>query len=294
MTKADFTLEGTTPERWDELERIERKGDQNSDKQRLDQLFADMNEGIAKVDADSLNTKMGIVKNTAQRIEEEGLLPVERIANEIVHQLKGKISPTYVRKNLDDKYKDSRQSTNAKKQKKVGDTSVATKSIEPQVKPSSEVEVAKADAIILKGVNERVAEPTNINNIAEQTPELGDLKNIGSEHSTVLQLPFYNESTTTENSTTKESPRLQLVTGYNFQVLIDWEELLLKISNAHSKNIKNFWLSGRIQHGTKKLLDMVVEIEDEKENTHRQSGLFAADFDRESNERSNKDKANKE
>jgi hypothetical protein len=59
------------------------KGVQKSDKQRLDQLFTEMNDGIAKVDVSSLNMKMDIVKDTAQRIEEEGLLPVERIAGDI-------------------------------------------------------------------------------------------------------------------------------------------------------------------------------------------------------------------
>ena len=107
-----------------------RQSSDGSDQQRLAQLFADANEKIDKLESDLLNSKIEIVQDLAQKIEKEGLIPIERIANEIVHQLKGRISPTHIRENLGNKYKDSRQSKNAKAKKrnqKVATVALPTK-----------------------------------------------------------------------------------------------------------------------------------------------------------------------
>jgi hypothetical protein len=47
----------------------------------------------------------------------------------------------------------------------------------------------------------------------------------------------------------------------DFRVLIDWDELQDKMAEVHHKDIKSFWLCGRIENGTKKLLNMVLERE---------------------------------
>ena len=138
MTEVDdrnFTPEGTSNKHWKELEAAEKKQEQsrqNSDgsgneeqkfapyfadaNRQIDELDSEANEKKSKIDSDLLKSKIEIVKDLAKKIEKEGF-PIEGIANEIVHQLKGRISPTHIRDNLDDKYKDRRQSDNAKKRK---------------------------------------------------------------------------------------------------------------------------------------------------------------------------------
>jgi hypothetical protein len=51
----------------------------------------------------------------------------------------------------------------------------------------------------------------------------------------------------------------QQPTYQEIQVLIDYHELREKLAEVHHKDIKNVWLSGRIESGTKKLIDMVLE-----------------------------------
>jgi hypothetical protein len=58
-----------------------------------------------------------------------------------------------------------------------------------------------------------------------------------------------------ENSAAKESPQQH----DHLRILIDWEELSDKMADLHYKDIKNFWLCGRIENG--KLLDIALERE---------------------------------
>ena len=57
------------------------------------------------------------------------------------------------------------------------------------------------------------------------------------------------------------STQQQSQSSQQIRVLIDWDELQDKMAEVHHKDIKSFWLCGRIENGTKKLLDMVLERE---------------------------------
>ena len=240
-----------------------QKGVQNSDEQRLAQLFADANERIDKVESDSLRSKIKIVKDIAQQIEKEGLIPTERIANEIVHQLKGRISAAYVRRNLDDRYKDGHQSNNAKKQKvaiqvsptnpkqltlysDIGDPKAATKDQQIRIgvdgHETTDQDTALGDQSSKQGIP--ISPHQDIKQLP-QVPQQHDLPNNQSSQ----------QSTTTESPTAKKSPQTRPI-----RVLIDWDELQEKIAEVHHKDIKNIWLCGRVDENDK-LIDMVLERE---------------------------------
>jgi hypothetical protein len=118
-----------------------------SDEQKFAPLFADANKKIEKleseasgrksqIDSELVDSKIEIVKKLAQDLEEAGFR-TEGIANEIVHQLEGKISATHIRKNLDNKYKDESHSKNAAKK---GKPKVATPVLRTQDDPVSDQE----------------------------------------------------------------------------------------------------------------------------------------------------------
>jgi hypothetical protein len=121
-----------TPEqnkRWDELEAAEERHQnrQNSDRaqqqqlsgndeQRFACLFADANrkidelESVARqkksnIDTELEKSKREVVQGLASTLKDSGF-PVNRIANEIVHQLKGRASKSWILEILDDEYKD--------------------------------------------------------------------------------------------------------------------------------------------------------------------------------------------
>ena len=52
----------------------------------------------------------------------EGKIPTDRIANEIVHQLHGKVSERLIHRCLDEKYKETHRVKNPRKQKRHEDT----------------------------------------------------------------------------------------------------------------------------------------------------------------------------
>jgi hypothetical protein len=85
----------------------------------------------------------------------------------------------------------------------------------------------------------------------ELEPEPGDLP---------MDTPskYEQDITTIESSVdsaAKESP--QQNHAYHLRILIEWDELSDKMAELHYKDIKNFWLCGRIENG--KLLDMALE-----------------------------------
>jgi hypothetical protein len=73
-------------------------------------------EKLDRVDADAKEKKTQIVQDLAKDLEKK--IPTDRICNEIVHQLRGKVSERLIRGCLDEKYKDNRRVENARKQKK--------------------------------------------------------------------------------------------------------------------------------------------------------------------------------
>jgi len=281
MTEVDdrnFTPEGTSNKHWKELEAAEKKQEQSrqnsdgsgNDEQKFAPYFADANRQIdeleseasgkkSQIDSDLLNSKIEIVKDLAQKIEKAGF-PVKGIANEIVHQLKGKISPTYIRRNLDDKYKDGSQSNNAKKQKLAtlvsptkqlpkqqvtvgvdGHETTDTCSKDLPIDPSRRV---KANA---KGDSEDLPlDPPSNQDISVKSTEDLVKKSPQSQQQDIQPITTQQQS---------QPPQQQI------RVLIDWDELQDKMTEVHHKDIKSFWLCGRIENGTDRLLNMVLKRE---------------------------------
>lgn len=73
-------------------------------------------ERLEKVDSDAKEKKTQIVKDLAKNLE--GKIPTDRIANEIVHQLRGKVSERLIHSCLEKKYKEKYRVENAQKRKK--------------------------------------------------------------------------------------------------------------------------------------------------------------------------------
>src|SRR5262249_15577824 len=95
---------------------VQQQQPAGNDEQKFAPYFAAAIKKIDDLESHVLKSKIEIVKVLAEELEKAGF-PLERIANEIVHHLKGRIYPTYIRRNLDDKHKDKCHSANAKKQK---------------------------------------------------------------------------------------------------------------------------------------------------------------------------------
>jgi hypothetical protein len=70
-------------------------------------------ERLEKVDSDAKEKKTQIVKDLAKNLE--GKIPTDRIANEIVHQLHGKVSERLIHSCLEKKYKEKYRVENAQK-----------------------------------------------------------------------------------------------------------------------------------------------------------------------------------
>lgn len=88
-----------------------------------------------KVDTNSNRQKKQIITELARRLEEK-VIPINTICIEIVNQLRGFVSESFVRKCLDQKYKDPRRSQNAKQQNKVHLT-------KPKTDPKSKLDSLK-------------------------------------------------------------------------------------------------------------------------------------------------------
>ncbi|MFZ0510892.1 MAG: hypothetical protein WAM14_04730 [Candidatus Nitrosopolaris sp.] len=73
-------------------------------------------EKIDRVEEDAEKKKTEIVQDLAKDLE--GKIATDSISNEIVHQLRCKISETLIRRCLDEKYKEKHRVANARKQKK--------------------------------------------------------------------------------------------------------------------------------------------------------------------------------
>jgi hypothetical protein len=208
---------------------------------QIDELESEANGKKSQIDSDLLKSKIEIVKDLAQKIEKEGF-PIERIANEIVHQIKGRISPTHIRDNLEDKYKDRRQSSNAKK-RKVATVVLPTDQHSQQPLAKEDLDANKVATVVPAEITVCVDghETTDIGR-----GDLANKQDIATSHHEYT-VPI-----------TKQLSQQQKQQGH-IRVLIDWDELSDKMAEFHYKDINNFWLCGQVEND--KLIDIVLERE---------------------------------
>jgi hypothetical protein len=79
-------------------------------------LFDEARSHLDNIENNSKQQKKQVAKDLAKSLE--GKIPIDSICIEITNQLRGKISESFVRQCLDDKYKKSYRAENAKKQNK--------------------------------------------------------------------------------------------------------------------------------------------------------------------------------
>lgn len=84
--------------------------------EKIDKIKEDAKKEKTQVEADANKKQTEIVKDLAKDFE--GKMPTNRICNEIVHQLRGKVHERLIRRCLDEKYKEKHRVANARKQKK--------------------------------------------------------------------------------------------------------------------------------------------------------------------------------
>jgi len=87
--------------------------------EEISSCFQTARQKLDKVDADTKEKKTQIVKDLAKDLE--GKIRTDSICNEIVHQLRGKVSERLIRSCLDEKYKETHRVENARKQKNTKD-----------------------------------------------------------------------------------------------------------------------------------------------------------------------------
>jgi hypothetical protein len=248
--------------RWDELEAAEERDQnrQNSDgtrqldeqkfapyfaaaNKKIDELVSDAHQKKDNIDNELDKSIKEVVQNLASTLKTLEF-PVNRIANEIVHQLKGRGgSRSWILEVLSDEYKDKTHQENARKRKR-------------KVAPVAEQQ--KQDLTTSSSHGHEVA---TVAPVAERNQQI--MLGVGGHETTDTgagDLPMYSplskqEITIIEDSAAKESP--QQDRAYHLRILIDRDELSDKMAELHYKDIKNFWLCGRIENG--KLLDMVLE-----------------------------------
>jgi hypothetical protein len=80
-------------------------------------LFEDAIEKLDKIDVQANDSKKQIIINLAKNLE--GKIPTDIISMEITDQLRGRVSPSFIRECLDEKYKVKFRAENAKKQKPI-------------------------------------------------------------------------------------------------------------------------------------------------------------------------------
>lgn len=270
MTEVDdrnFTPEGISNKRWKELEAAKKKQEQsrqNSDgsrngEQKFAHLFAAANEKIDKLTSDANQKKDGIdadlkksikevVQDLASNLKALGF-PVNRIANEIVHQLKGKASRSWILEILPDEYKDKSHQESAQRKQKV-----------PPVQQDNSGQIAP--------LAERQSGKATTSNQVTPQQERKQLLMVGTDGHEIIDTDSRDSPTDlpseqaiavkdSEDSAVKGSPQPQPQQPQQLRILIDWDDLSDKMTELHYKDIKNFWLCGRIENG--KLLDIVLE-----------------------------------
>lgn len=90
-----------------------KKAEEGSKTEEIDACFKVAVERLDKVETEAKEKKSQIVRDTAKSLE--GKIPTDEIANEIVHQLRGRVSERLIRHCLDEKYKKKHRVENAKR-----------------------------------------------------------------------------------------------------------------------------------------------------------------------------------
>jgi hypothetical protein len=80
-------------------------------------LFEEARDKLAKVEANAIKQKSQIVADLAKSLEEKKI-PLDTICMEIINQLRGQVSATFIRQYLQEKYKQKTRVENAKKKQK--------------------------------------------------------------------------------------------------------------------------------------------------------------------------------
>jgi hypothetical protein len=201
------------------------------------------------IDADLKKSIKEVVQDLASTLKAQGF-PVNRIANKIVHELKDRASRSWMLEILDDEYKDKAH----QRKRKVGPVADQNQQVGASHRDEMVGPVADQNRQIMVGVDGH-----EITGSSEQGS--GDLpdeqtKESGSGNLS-MHLPPRNEQGIDATVPATKGP------AQNLRILIDWDELSDKMAELHYKDIKNFWLCGRIDIKNHKLLDMVLEKERE-------------------------------
>jgi hypothetical protein len=266
------TPPGTSPSRW-KLEKAEKKQNKKpsiskkescpkNDEKKFASVYVDAIAKIDKLNSDFkkagtifIKKKAEVVRdlaNTMKRLE----YPVDAIANEIVHQLKGKASRSWIYEVLADEYKDKAHQDARKRGHKVDP--LADRQEQDLATPSShgdEVATAKValqqerKQLLMVGAD---GHETIDAESESESENLGDLPSTGKGK----QGPFPPKQQ--QNATTESKSKIENPTKGPVQILINRDELSEKMTKL-PKDIKNFWLCGRIEND--KLLDMTLERE---------------------------------
>jgi hypothetical protein len=120
-------------------DRLTKPGDSNpssntrtSEHEEIASLFRAANDKLDKVDNDAKKEKQQIVEDLARDLEK--FRPIDKIASEIVEELREKVSKSVVYAALDDRYKTSYRVQNARKRKKEkADGLAPTSELKPKI-----------------------------------------------------------------------------------------------------------------------------------------------------------------
>src|SRR5215469_348929 len=125
-----------------------------SNEEEISSCFQVAIEKLEKVNADTKQKKTQIVQDLAKDLEEK--IPTDSICNEIIHQLRHKVSERPIRQCLDEKYKDNRRVKNARKQKKKHQSTEDSAALVPLNDRQEEKK------IVIDTSGKEVAEPPSI------------------------------------------------------------------------------------------------------------------------------------
>jgi hypothetical protein len=231
---------------------------------KIDELVSDARQKKYNIDTELEKSKREVIQDLASTLRDLGF-PVNRIANEIVRQLKGRASRSWILEILDDEYKDKAHQESARKRKVAPVAEQQKQDLPTSSSHGDEVvtvaPVAERNQQIMVGVGGHEIIHTGSGNLPDEQTKVDDSGNLPDEQTKVDDsgdLPTHPPSERgidAINSAANGSPPQH----HDLRILIDWDELSDKMVELHYKDIKNFWLCGRIEND--KLLDMVLERE---------------------------------
>jgi hypothetical protein len=114
-------------------------------------LFDESRSQLEKIENNSRHQKKQVIKDLAKSLE--GKIPIDSICIEITNQLKGKVSESFVRQCLDDKYKQSYRARNGKKQNNKQTSDKRTENVEKLASVTTLNEEDHNDKIIMVEAN---------------------------------------------------------------------------------------------------------------------------------------------